>query len=115
MEPVPVVVVETDVFRRRVERLLTDWERDTLREFLSRNPEAGVVVPGLGGIRKLRWAQQRTGKGKRGGVRIIYCYVLPADTVLLLEIYAKTQKEDLTHEEKKKLRQAAEQLKRIFR
>ena len=72
-------------------------------------PDAGVVIPGAGGARKLRWAAK--GKGKRGGARIIYLYVVIAECIYLLRCYAKNVKTDLTADEKKELRQIAAYLK----
>jgi hypothetical protein len=67
------------------------------------------VIPGSGGVRKLRWAAK--GKGKRGGARIIYVYVVVAGRVYLMRCYAKNVKTDLTVDEKKALRQIAAYLK----
>jgi hypothetical protein len=76
---------------------------------LSDRPEAGDVIPGAAGARKLRWAAK--GKGKRGGARIIYLYVVIAARIYLLRCYAKSMKTDLTEDEKKELRQIAAHLK----
>ena len=65
-----MAVVETPFFLRKALGLLTDGEREQLIVFVGANPEMGDVVPESGGVRKLRWAAK--GKGKRGGVRIIY-------------------------------------------
>jgi hypothetical protein len=73
------------------------------------NPSAGDVIPGSGGIRKLRWAAK--GKGKRGGVRVIYLYLVAAARVYLLRCYAKNVQTDLSADEKKQLRQIAAHLK----
>lgn len=67
------------------------------------------MIPGVGGVRKLRWAAK--GKGKRGGARIIYVYVVIAARVFLIRCYAKNVKSDLTANEKKQLRQIAANLK----
>src|SRR4051812_254394 len=77
--------------------------------YLSDRPEAGDVIPGAAGARKLRWAAK--GKGKRGGARIIYLYVVIAARIYLLRCYAKNMKTDLTEDEKKELRQIAAHLK----
>ena len=69
------------------------------------------VVPGLGGLRKARWGQESRGKGKRGGVRIVYFFALSAELVLLLDVYSKDEKEDLTNGDKKLLRQRLEKIK----
>lgn len=70
MEPGPVEIVETSIFMRQAARVFTTDELDALRIFLAVHPEAGVVIPGSAGARKLRW--QAAGPGKRGGARAIY-------------------------------------------
>lgn len=69
--------------------------------FLSQFPETGAVIPGTNGLRKLRWAL--TGKGKRGGGRVIYYYHRPELEVLLLTAYAKNDQKDLSAQDKKLL------------
>ena len=75
------------------------------------NPHDGDVIPGTGGARRLRWGAK--GKGKRGGARIIYIYVVIAASVYLIRCYAKEIKTDLTAGEKKELRQIADRLKGV--
>jgi len=82
---------------------------EALAVYLIDRPEAGNVIPGSGGVRKLRWAAK--GKGKRGGARIVYLYVVIAARIYLLRCYAKNAKTDLTPDEKKQLRQIAAHLK----
>ena len=79
--------------------------------YLAEQPEAGDVIPGAGGIRKLRWAAK--GKGKRGGARIIYTYVTVSARVYLLRCYAKNVKTDLTPAETKELKRLANYLKGV--
>ena len=81
--------VETSLFTRLVSEYLTDDEYLTLQLALAANPAAGVVIPGSGGVRKLRWAV--SGRGKRGGVRIIYFLRLAEDQVWMLTLYAKNE------------------------
>ena len=73
------------------------------------HPGAGDLIPGSGGVRKLRWAAK--GKGKRGGVRIIYVYVAIAARIYLMRCYAKNVKTDLTADERKQLRHIAANLR----
>lgn len=73
--------------------------------YLIDHRDAGNVIPGAGGVRKLRWAAKS--KGKRGGARIIYVYVRVAARIYLLRRYAKNVRTDLTADEKKELRQVA--------
>jgi len=75
--------------------------------YLIARPNAGDVIPGAGGARKLRWAA----KGKRGGARIVYVYVVIAARIYLLRCYAKSVITDLTADENKALRQLAAHLK----
>jgi len=82
---------------------------EALAAYLSDHPEAGDVIPGSGGVRKLRWAAK--GKGKREGGRIIYLYVVVAARIYLIRCYAKNVITDLTADEKKQLRQIAAHLK----
>lgn len=77
--------------------------------WLADHPDAGDVIPGAGGARRLRWAAR--GKGKRGGARIIYVYIVTAARVFLIRCYAKNVKSDLSADEKKHLRQIAANLK----
>ena len=79
--------IEAPLFTQLLHDFLTDDEYRGLQEHLLREPEAGDVMPGTGGLRKLRWADTRRGKGKRGGLRVIY-YYFPADSqIWLLTIY----------------------------
>jgi hypothetical protein len=79
--------------------------------YLIDHPDAGDVIPGAGGARKLRWAAK--GKGKRGGARIIYLYVMIAGRIYLLRCYAKNVRTDLSADERKELRQIAAHLKGV--
>ena len=76
------------------------------------NPELGDVMKGCGGLRKLRTADPRRGKGKRGGARVIYLYVPEAKWFFLLDVYGKDEKDDLSAGEKKELTRLAEELKK---
>jgi hypothetical protein len=99
MQSSPITVAETQVFARLAEKLWSEEERFELIDHLARNPEAGAVIPGTGGVRKLRWS--RPGAGKRGGARVIYFYYRPDCPLYLLLAYAKAQATDLTADEKK--------------
>ena len=95
-------VVELPEYLRRAERLLLEDERQKLVDYLSEHPEAGVIMRGMGGIRKLRWA--RTGMGKRGGVRVIYYYHNEQMPLYLLTLFGKGAKDDLNPSERRTLR-----------
>ena len=102
-------VVETPAFQRRAEKLLSDDEREELIEYLARNPLAGDVMSGTGGVRKLRYAAR--GKGKRGGARVIY-YVVDDETPLYALLnYGKDEQDNLTAEQKKAVQAFAAAIK----
>jgi mRNA-degrading endonuclease RelE of RelBE toxin-antitoxin system len=84
-----VEFIETTAFTKYVYNYLSDDEYLGLQSFLLQFPEAGKIIPGSGGIRKVRWAM--TGKGKRGGVRVIYYYKRQDDEIWLLTIYSKNE------------------------
>lgn len=86
-------------FRKAAKKLFSEAELAALSDFLGNHPSKGDVIPGTGGLRKLRWAL--AGRGKRGGSRVIYYYHQPEWQVLLLTAYAKNEKEDLAEREKK--------------
>ena len=86
--------VETPVFTALVARHLSDDQYRALQLALLLRPEQGPVVPGGGGIRKLRWAAE--GRGKRGGLRVIYYWAATEDVCYMLYAYAKNEQGDLT-------------------
>ncbi len=89
-------VVETPLFQRLADAYWTEEERSAFVFFIATHPEAGNVVPGSGGVRKVRW--RMTGGGKRGGVRVIYFNRLSAGEIWLLVLYAKSEAESIpTH------------------
>jgi mRNA-degrading endonuclease RelE of RelBE toxin-antitoxin system len=81
--------IETSLFSRLVQEYLTDEEYRKLQRKLIQNPEAGAVVSGSGGVRKLRWAAP--GRGKRGGYRVIYFVRRPKGIIWMLTIYPKSE------------------------
>lgn len=99
-------IVETTVFTRRVTRILSDEEYRLLQNLLVFNPEIGKVIPGSGGLRKIRWSG--VGKGKRGGSRIIYYWLKNKELIIMLLIYTKNETEDLTKEQIKILKKIVE-------
>lgn len=98
--------VETPLFSKTLERYLSDEEYAELQSFLSEHPDAGEVIPGSGGVRKLRWASQ--GSGKRGGLRVIYYLQLAQGQIWLLTLYRKNVKEDIPVHVLKKIKEAIE-------
>lgn len=97
-----MILIETSVFTRQVQNLLSDEEYRALQIALANRPNAGVIIVGSGGLRKLRWATQ--GKGKRGGSRVIYYWAVSQDQLLMLLIYSKNEQTDLTRDQIKILR-----------
>lgn len=89
-----MIFVETPVFTKEAQALLQDDEYRALQSALLLRPEQGAVIPGSRGLRKLRWSL--SGKGKRGGVRVIYYWDKQRETVYMLLVYAKHKQEDLT-------------------
>jgi mRNA-degrading endonuclease RelE of RelBE toxin-antitoxin system len=97
-------LVETAVFSRQVGAALTDDAYRLVQLLLCARPDAGAVIPGSGGLRKLRWGLR--GRGKRGGARIIYCWKPQIGRIYLLFLYAKNEHELLTHKQLRALRSA---------
>ena len=97
-----MVFEEFAPFTRRVADLLDDDDLARVQGQLLARPDAGKIIPKSGGLRKLRVAAK--GHGKRGGARIIYYWVVDRDRILMLDIYAKNEKEDLTAAQLKQLR-----------
>lgn len=104
-----ITIIEFPSFLSQVGVCISAAERDELIDFLARLPDAGDEIPGTGGVRKLRWAGQ--GKGKRGGLRVIYYFYNETAPVFLLTVYGKGVQEDLTPEQKKKMTSLAKILK----
>jgi hypothetical protein len=99
---------EAPAFTKFVKNYLEDDHYADLQRRLEQEPEAGDLIPGTGGLRKLRWRDRSRGKGVRGGLRIIYYYFLSDFQIWLLTIYDKDEAADLSATEKKLLRQAIE-------
>jgi hypothetical protein len=112
-----VVFIEAPAFTRYLPSYLTDDEYRRLQEAIVGNPEAGAVMPGTGGFRKMRWPDARRGKGTRGGLRIIYYHFADEAQIWLMTLYGKDELEDLTAAEKHTLKAAidAEREARVAR
>lgn len=102
-------VVEAKPFSRRADEILQPEERLDLVAYLAANPLAGDIIAGTGGIRKLRWKAK--GKGKSGGVRVIYYTYDEAQPIFALLMYGKNQADDLTADEKRTLSKIAADIK----
>jgi hypothetical protein len=101
-----MVFIESTAFTQDLPGLLSDEAYASFQAYLLANPKAGDVVQGTGGLRKIRW--KVAGRGKSGGVRVIYFHRVTHDQVRLLVIYRKGIKDDLTPAEKKVLRKLNE-------
>jgi hypothetical protein len=96
-----MVFYETKIFTAQILALLTDESYRDLQNFLVGDPGAGDLIPGSLGLRKIRW--KAAGRGKRGGIRVIY-YLVTRDEVFMIFAYAKNDQENLTPEQTRKLR-----------
>ncbi len=85
--------IETPFFTKARSRYLEDDEYAKLRNYLNEQPDAGVIVPGSGGVRKLRWGSE--GRGKRGGLRVIYYLRSARGELWMLTIYGKSVRENI--------------------
>ena len=99
-----LVFVEWSSFSRRRAELLTEEEFRALQNEIIQTPEKGKLIPGSGGLRKIRLGVQ--GSGKSGGARVIYYYVVIADRIHLLYLYRKNEQEDLTADQMNAIRKA---------
>ena len=99
--------IETASFAARASECLTDDALAELQWFLIAHPDAGAVIIGSSGLRKLRWALP--GRGKRGGARVIYYWADARGQIFLLDIYAKNEQSELSSDEIKDLKKVVEQ------
>jgi mRNA-degrading endonuclease RelE of RelBE toxin-antitoxin system len=101
-----MVIIETPIFTKRIQGLISDEEYRLLQVHLVNRPDAGKTIVGSGGLRKLRWSA--CSHGKRGGIRVIYYWLLPRDTILFLYAYPKAEQDDLTPEQLRQLKKIVE-------
>ncbi len=105
-----ITIIETQQFLSKADKVISAAEKNELIAFIARNPKEGDVISGTGGLRKLRFAVQ--GKGKRGGVRVIYYYYNDRNPVLLFTVFGKNEKSDLTEKEKNILYRIVQDIKK---
>jgi hypothetical protein len=106
------VFVESTEFTEWVTTHLPDEAYSELQQELMDQPDQGDVMPGCGGLRKIRMPDPKRGKGKRGGARVIYLYVSEAKRFFMLDVYGKDEKDDLSASEKRILSDLTRELKR---
>lgn len=105
-------VIRSTRYERAAARLLNQPVQQELEESIAMKPERHPLIPGTGGFRKARW--RRPGSGKSGGVRVFYYFMVRPDVVFLADLYAKNEKENLTHAERNELRKIASEIRREF-
>src|SRR6185437_16368345 len=93
-----LTVAEVPEFLRRSKELLSSVEREALIEYLAKHPKAGDLIQQTGGVRKLRWA--RSGRGKSGGLRVIYYFHSDRIPLYLLTVFAKGERANLSVDER---------------
>jgi mRNA-degrading endonuclease RelE of RelBE toxin-antitoxin system len=101
-----MVFYETEIFTEQIVAVLDDDSYWELQAVLIRDPESGDLIPRTRGLRKIRW--RAAGRGKRGGIRVIY-YLVTSDKIYMLFAYAKTKQENLTPEQLQRLRKLVDQ------
>ena len=94
---------ETDIFTDQITELLSDEEYSELQGALVIQPDAGELIENAGGLRKVRWSQQKRGKGKRSGIRVIYYWHVRESLIYMLFAYSKDEQDDLSARQKKVL------------
>jgi hypothetical protein len=116
MEPKQYTVVQLDWFVRSWERLgLNDDDMLTLEEELRRRALSAPVIPGSGGARKLRFAPPSLGRGKRGGARVVFLMLHIGQMIVLIEIYAKGERADISADELAAIKTRIENIAREIR
>jgi len=96
-----VVFIETELFTKQAEKELQDEDYGEFQRHLAMHPNAGPVIRGSGGVRKVRWALP--GKGKSGGIRVMYYWRSNKDQIYLLYLFKKGERSDLTDSQLKEL------------
>jgi hypothetical protein len=105
-----MVIIETSIFTRLIQELLDYDDYRELQQSLVQQPDLGDLIPGSGGLRKIRWKIE--GKGKRGGIRVIYYWMTNDNQLWMLYAYAKGRQSDLDWTQLKVLRDIVERWQR---
>jgi hypothetical protein len=106
-----ITVVETDSFRRQAERIWSEEEIRRLIDHVALNPEVGDILQGTGGVRKMHW--RASGRGRRGGARVVYFFPSPDCPIYLLLACAKAQADDLSPDERQVVSEFAAAIKAL--
>ena len=107
-----ITVAETPEYIRCAARLLSAEERSGVVVYLAANPTAGDLIQGTGGVRKLRWAHG--GRGKSGGVRVVYFFHSESIPLYLLTVFGKNERANLSHAERNDLAEIVGMLKKLL-
>ncbi len=110
---VPITVVETPEFLTATSKLMSDEERALLVDYLAYNPTAGDLIPGTGGVRKLRLGLE--GRGKRGGALVVYFHHNAGMPLFALTAYAKNERADLSQQDRNDFRRLTTLLVETFK
>lgn len=105
-------IVELPEFIKRSDKLLSTSEKDELINHLAKHAKSGDLITGTGGIRKLRWSAQ--GKGKSGGVRVVYYYYNQSIPLFLLTVFGKGEKANLSKSERNELAKLTKLLRNSY-
>lgn len=108
-----ITVIETPEFISRARGRMSDKEREKIIRFLSLNPDAGEIMTGTGGARKIRFAGK--GRGKRGGLRVIYFYYNDTVPLFIFTVFSKNEKINLTQSERNDLKKTLKNLVKEYR
>lgn len=104
-----LVIKTTPAFEQIAKKLITLDSLEELYDYLQSHPEMGKLIPGTSGVRKLSWKAGKDNKGKSGGVRVLYHYSKDI-LVLLVTLYSKSEKENITQAERNELKRLVPQL-----
>lgn len=106
-------MIETPEFLAATQKLMDEAERALLVDYFAYNPSAGDLIPGTGGVRKLRWALE--GRGKRGGARVIYFYHDADIPLFALTAYAKSDRANLSQQDRNDFKRLTAMLVQVFK
>jgi hypothetical protein len=101
-----MIIIETSIFTKRICKLLSDDNYRSLQNYLVKHPDAGDIITGSGGLRKIRWSLEN--KGKRGGTRIIYYFIKNKQKIIMLYAFAKNECDDLSQDQLKMIKKIME-------